>query len=96
MNKIQIKKCYPYILYKLEHSLDLSNQQISNISFLRDLLILNDLNLETNFISDISPLQSLTNLESIYLSHNPISRYQIDELKKVLPNCVIYYYRYYY
>jgi Leucine-rich repeat (LRR) protein len=51
----------------------LSNQQISDISFLRDLLILNDLNLETNFISDISPLSKLFRLKIIILFENQIT-----------------------
>jgi Leucine-rich repeat (LRR) protein len=82
MNKIQIKKCYPYNLYKLKYSLDLSNQQISDISFLRDLLILNDLNLETNFISDISPLNKLFSLEIIILFENRIT--DISSLKNLI------------
>ena len=82
ISKIQIKKCYPYNLYKLKHKLDLSNQQISDISFLRDLLILNDLNLETNFISDISPLSKLFSLKIIILFENQIT--DISPLKNLI------------
>lgn len=67
MVKIHIKKCYPYKKYKLKHSLDLSDNQISDISSLENLINLEKLELSDNEIKDISPLQNLKNLKELNL-----------------------------
>jgi Leucine-rich repeat (LRR) protein len=51
----------------------LSANQISDITPLRSLTNLWDLNLSANQISDITPLRSLTNLWDLNLSDNQIS-----------------------
>lgn len=82
ISKVQIKKCYPYYLYKLEQSLNLNNQKLSDISSLKNLLVLNNLYLETNFISDISPLSKLFSLKIIILFDNQIT--DISPLKNLI------------
>ena len=54
-------------------SLYLSNNQISDISFLKELTGLQSLDLSNNQISDISFLKELTGLQSLDLSRNQIS-----------------------
>ena len=51
----------------------LSNAQISDISVLKDLTSLTQLNLGGNQISDISALKDFTRLQSLFLSNNQIS-----------------------
>ena len=70
-------------LIRLEHctsltELDLSDNQISDISPLGNLTSLTSLALYSNQISDISPLASLANLERLGLSYN-------SELSDILP-----------
>ena len=50
---------------------------------------LKDLDLETNKISDISSLKSMTNLNRLWLNKNPLTQAQIDDLKEALPNCKV-------
>src|SRR4028118_1886206 len=54
-------------------TLDLNNNQISDIKPLESLTNLKELNLRFNSISDIEPLESLTNLTGLALSDNSIS-----------------------
>jgi Leucine-rich repeat (LRR) protein len=139
MNKIQIKKCYPYnqdmfgkvvylheldlglediILFQLVNlvtlkRLNLSHNNITDISSLEGLVNLEHLYLPENNITDILALSHLNNLETLVLHNNEITdvsllgnlknlKYlsirrnyivesQIDELRKVLPNCEISY-----
>ncbi|MCI5166431.1 MAG: hypothetical protein D3903_10105 [Candidatus Electrothrix sp. GM3_4] len=69
------------------HELDLSRNQISDISFLEDLNQLQSLNLSSNQISDISILRYLNQLQSLDLSSNQISKIQplkyLDQLQKL-------------
>ena len=91
MNKIQIKKCYPYgdkSLYR--KILWLPNDKITDISFLKNLISLEKLSFFCKQISDISPLKNLVNLKQLCLFDHP-SQQQFDELKKYLPNCKIQY-----
>jgi len=62
-------------LYKMTNltKLDLSWNQISDISALRNLTNLKELDLSCNLIEDISPLNNLTNLEILFLIENQIS-----------------------
>ena len=69
--------------------LSLSFNSISDISSLSNLNNLTLLNLSYNSISDISSLGSLTNLERLYLSNNQLTEEQIEELRNLLPNCII-------
>ncbi|UTA69064.1 leucine-rich repeat domain-containing protein [Emticicia sp. 21SJ11W-3] len=54
------------------HSLDLSSNQIQDISFLQNLSQLHSLDLSSNQIQDISFLQNLSQLQSLDLSSNQI------------------------
>jgi Leucine-rich repeat (LRR) protein len=77
MNKIQIKKCYPYNLYKYNaifSTLDLHGQKpkIVEIPSLKDFIFVKKLDLSFNDITNISPLKSLVSLKEIDLSFNGI------------------------
>jgi Leucine-rich repeat (LRR) protein len=61
------------------------------LNIIRNLKNLRGIHLEFNNISDLSPLRNLTNLELLILSRNPIKKEDIEELKKILPNCKIIY-----
>lgn len=78
-------------LYKMTNliGLNLSCNQISNISALKSLTNLTYLNLYYNQINDISALKNLTNLTELHLNYNQISKENIEELKKALPKCSI-------
>ncbi|MCL1795134.1 MAG: leucine-rich repeat domain-containing protein [Oscillospiraceae bacterium] len=67
------------------------DDQISDISALSGLIKLEWLDLDGNRISDISALSGLVNLERLYLKNNPLTQTQIDELRKMLPDCDIYF-----
>ena len=71
--------------------LDLSDNQISDVSPLKELTNLGKLDLRYNKITDVSPLAGLTNLEALVLDDNQISDDQKSMLKKALPNCKIHY-----
>ena len=62
-------------------SLDLSNNNISDISALSGLKKVYELNLSNNQISDISALSNLTNLTTLDIRNNPINDYSpIEDL----------------
>ncbi len=70
--------------------LDLRNIQISDVSALKELKQLTVLVLVGNQISDVSALKELKQLKELYLQNNPdLTKAQIDELQKALPNCKI-------
>ena len=78
MNKIQIKKCYPYCLPNFKecsytHKLKMEDMLITDILSLKNLINLKYLNLGSNQISDISPLKNLMNLGTLFLWRNQIS-----------------------
>jgi Leucine-rich repeat (LRR) protein len=54
-------------------SLDLSNRNISNISFVYNLINLTELKLNKNQITDIEPLSNLINLTHLELNENRIT-----------------------
>ena len=48
------------------------------------------LNLESNQLTDVTGLEKLTQLKELYLIGNPdLTKAQIDQLQKALPNCRI-------
>ena len=50
-----------------------------------------NLELQDNQISDLSPLKGLKQLRDLRLFNNPdLTKAQIDELKKALPQCNIH------
>ena len=71
-------------------SLDLSHNQITDISPLSNLKELRTLHLDDNDIKDFSPLYELENLTMLTISGIEVKESQIKELKKELPECLIY------
>jgi Leucine-rich repeat (LRR) protein len=71
--------------------LDLKYNQIKNINTLRFFKKLITLELRYNKIEEIDCLKELTNLKFLDLNSNPIKKEKIEELKKALPNCEIYF-----
>lgn len=73
--------------------LDLSNNELSDISFLKDLslqtLILGSTTNESNSIGDISVLYGMSTLRFLDISGLPVPQSQIDELSRLNPNCEI-------
>ena len=70
----------------------LSGNQLTEVpNGLEKLTKLEALNLANNQLTDVSALANLTQLEWLYLHNNPdLTKAQIDELKKALPECLIY------
>lgn len=69
--------------------LNLSNNQIRDISYLEDLVGLIELNLSNNLFSDLEPLEKLTNLTMLNLSCNAITSDLVELLQEDLPGCNI-------
>ena len=64
--------------------------QIRDISPLKELKQLTELDLSRNRITDVSALVKLTHLEKLSLEYNPnLIKAEIDNLQKALPNCKI-------
>ena len=55
-----------------------------------DLEKVTELNLDDNQLTDVTALEKLTNLTQLFLGTNPdLTKAQIAELQKALPNCKI-------
>lgn len=72
-------------------NLNLYDNRISNLTPISRLSKLSWLNLGRNQIKDLSPLKSLPHLKKLYIYENPnLTLYEVEELKKALPNCKIF------
>ena len=69
--------------------LNLSDNQISDVTPLKNLAQLTHLSLNNNQISDVTPLKNLTQLRKLYLRGNRISKSDIEDLREKLPDCDI-------
>ena len=71
--------------------LNLYDNRISDLTPISKLSKLSWLNLGRNQIKDLSPLESLLRLKKLYIYENPnLTLYEIEKLKKALPNCEIF------
>jgi len=71
--------------------LNLYDNRISDLAPISKLSKLSWLNLGRNQIKDLSPLKSLLHLKKLYIYENPnLTLYEIEKLKKALPNCEIF------
>ena len=71
--------------------LELNRNRISDLTPLAGLTNLKSLDLAANQITDLTSLAGLKQLTTLSLLENPkLTRAQIDELQKALPNCVIH------
>lgn len=68
----------------------LSGTEVSDLSPLASLKNLEDLFLSSTPVSDLSPLASLKNLTYLEVLNSKITKEEIDELQKALPECGIY------
>jgi hypothetical protein len=76
--------------YKKVTRLSLLGNQLTSVKGLEKLTQLKSLNLRANQLTDVKGLEKLTQLEDLWLEDNPdLTKAQIDELKKSLPNCSI-------
>ena len=76
--------------YKKVTRLSLLGNQLTSVKGLEKLTKLKSLNLRANQLTDVKGLEKLTQLEDLWLEDNPdLTKAQIDELKKSLPNCNI-------
>lgn len=70
-------------------SLNLSGNNINDLTALQSLKYLETLNLTDNNITDITPLYAMDSLRELYIGANPLSEDQIRDLNNHLPNCTI-------
>ena len=63
----------------------LINNQLTDVTPLKDLTQLTNLLLNNNQLTDVTPLKNLTQLTLLGLSGNQLTEAQIDELKNALP-----------
>ena len=76
--------------YKKVTKLSLLGNQLTSVKGLEKLTRLKSLNLRANQLTDVKGLEKLTQLEDLWLEDNPdLTKAQIDELQKALPNCYI-------
>ena len=76
--------------YKKVTRLSLLGNQLTSVKGLEKLTKLKSLNLRANQLTDVKGLEKFTQLEDLWLEDNPdLTKAQIDELKKSLPNCNI-------
>ena len=71
--------------------LDLSFNQLSDVSALAELKALEVLDLSGNRIEQIQSLARLTGLKKLYLTGNPLAEGQLEALREALPDCEIVY-----
>jgi len=76
--------------YKKVTKLSLLGNQLTSVKGLEKLTRLKSLNLRANQLTDVKGLEKLTQLEDLWLEDNPdLTKAQVDELQKALPNCYI-------
>jgi hypothetical protein len=69
----------------------LSGNQLTDVKDLEGFTQLRELRLSHNQLTDVKGLEKLTKLRWLYLVDNPdLTKAQIDELQKALPDCTIY------
>ncbi len=69
----------------------LDHNQLTSVQGLEKLTQLETLELKDNKLTSVKGLEKLTKLTRLFLKDNPdLTKAQIDELKKALPNCSIY------
>ena len=66
---------------------DTSVRDLTPLAELKDLM---NLFLDDTQVRDLTPLAELTNLRMLYLNKTPVSKEQVEELRKALPNCEIH------
>ena len=72
-------------------TLHLSDNQLTNAKGLEKLTQLTILSLGGNRLTDVKGLEKLTRLRALWLQNNPaLTKAQIAELQKALPNCKIH------
>ena len=70
--------------------LHLHSNQLTDVKGHEKLTQLKHLNLTSNKLTSVTGLENLTQLTHLYLENNPdLTKAQIDELQKALPNCKI-------
>jgi len=69
----------------------LDGNQLTDVKGLENLTQLEKLSLYNNQLTDVKGLEKLTQLKALNLKDNPdLTKAQIDELQKALPNCKIF------
>jgi Leucine-rich repeat (LRR) protein len=91
LNNNRLKDIKPVEKMKSITHLYLRNNQLTDIAPVTNLSDLSKLDIKNNNVSDLSPLKGKHYLTELYLSGNPIPVSQVEELRKLLPICKIYY-----
>ena len=87
-----ISNIYPFVFADCRYtvtSLNLSYNNLSDLTPLSMMPNLQELDLSFNQISSLQPLMNLTNLRTLRLSGNPLSVMEINALAYALPNCEV-------
>ncbi|MEK6236736.1 MAG: hypothetical protein N2C14_18680, partial [Planctomycetales bacterium] len=67
----------------------LTETQVTDLTPLKDLHHLKYLDLEFVPVSDVTPLNGLKNLRDLVLFSTKVTKQQVKELKRILPDCSI-------
>ena len=73
--------------YEEVTSLELNNNQLTNVKGLEKLTQLKVLHLYYNKLTSVKGLEKLTQLNRLILNDNNLTKAQIEELQKALPKC---------
>ena len=76
--------------YEEVTSLELNNNQLTNVKGLEKLTQLKVLHLYNNKLTSVKGLEKLTQLNRLILNDNNLTKALNEELQKALPNCKIY------
>lgn len=68
-------------------SLNLSNNQISDVTPVSLLMSIETLDLSNNLVNSELPFMTLTTLRTLNLSGNPLTEMQVDTIRFALPDC---------
>ena len=91
LRETQVADLNPLADFSALKSLDLMQTQVSDLRPLTRLVALESLDLWGTDISDIRSLANLKALESLDLRKTKVSKFAIEELRRALPNCKIFY-----
>lgn len=89
MNKSGISDLSPLKGHKEISVLDISNTPVSDISILRTFSKLQELRADNSKIENIDPLSNLPDLQKVYVDHTSILDFDVQDLLKTNPNCLV-------
>ncbi len=92
-NISSLKNIQPISTLTSLEQLHLKFTKVSDLIPLKYLRNLKKIYLINTQVSDVNPLSGLTSLQTLDLRYTKVSKEQVEELKKAIPNCYIAFYQ---